>query len=126
MLGTGLSASSLSESTMPSTTSSSSTEGTYWRQIGSSGDLIKSTIAGEIRNSKSSAACLSRSSSGKFSGPNLAASASSEEMEFFLRTSCQVSAIKPPISAGEGGGGGGAPHLPFLPHPPPHLVSFPP
>ena len=57
-----------SESTMPSTTSSSSTVGTYCRQIGSSGDLIKSTIAGEIRNSKLSAAMRSRSSSGKFSG----------------------------------------------------------
>ena len=48
-------------------------------------------MAGEIRNSKLSAACRSRSSSGKCSAPNLAESASSEAMEFFLRTSCQVS-----------------------------------
>src|ERR687890_64787 len=77
MLGTGLSASSLSESTIPSTTSSSSTEGTYCRQIGSSGDLMRSTMAGEIRNSK------------------LSANASSEAIEFFLRTSCHVSAMEP-------------------------------
>src|SRR5215213_109356 len=95
MLGTGLSASSLSESTIPSTTSSSSTEGTYCRQIGSFGDLIRSTMAGEIRNSKFSAACRSRSSSGKFSGPNFWASASKEAIEFCLRTSCHVSAMEP-------------------------------
>src|SRR5690606_27236872 len=97
MLGTGLSASSLSESTIPSTTSSSSTDGTYCRHIGSLGDLIRSTIAGEIRNSKFSAACRRRSSSGKFSGPNRSASASSEWIEFFLRTSCQVSMALPAL-----------------------------
>src|SRR5689334_5901441 len=97
MLGTGLSASSFNESTIPSTTSSSATLGTYCVQIGSPGDLISSTMAGEIRNSKFSAACLRRSSSGKFSAPNLWASASSEAMEFFLRTSCQVSAMEPPV-----------------------------
>src|SRR6476620_3342642 len=74
--------------------SSSSTEGTYCRQIGSLGDLIKSTMAGEIRNSKFSAAWRSRSRSGKFSDPNLAANASREAMEFFFRTSCQVSAMQ--------------------------------
>src|SRR5688572_13185084 len=97
MLGTGLSASSLSESTTPSTTSSSSVDGTYWRQIGSLGDLIRSTIAGEIRNSKFSAAVRSRSRSGKCSGPNLAARASRELIEFFLRTSCQVSMMLPAL-----------------------------
>src|SRR5215212_7935546 len=91
MLGTGLSASSLSESTMPSRMSSSSTVGTYCRQIGSSGDLIRSTMAGEIRNSKFSAACRRRSRSGKCSGPNLAASTSRDLIELVLRTSCQVS-----------------------------------
>src|SRR5215212_5485991 len=95
MLGTGLSASSLSESTMPSRMSSSSTVGTYCRQIGSSGDLIRSTIAGEIRNSKFSAACRSRSRSGKCSGPNLAASRSSDRIELLLSTSCQVSMTLP-------------------------------
>src|SRR5688500_182640 len=97
MLGTGLSASSLSESKTPSTTSSSSTEGTYWRQIGSLGDLIRSTIAGEIRNSKFSAAIRRRSRSGKCSGPNFAARVSSELIEFFLRTSCQVSMMLPAL-----------------------------
>src|SRR3954470_4693800 len=95
MLGTGLSASSLSESTMPSRMSSSSTVGTYCRQIGSSGDLMRSTIAGEIRNSKFSAACLRRSRSGKCSGPNLAASASRDRSELVLRTSCHVSMTLP-------------------------------
>src|SRR5919107_434695 len=98
MLGTGLSASSLSESTIPSTTSSSSTEGMYCRHIGSSGDLMRSTMAGEMRNSKLSAASRKRSRSGKFSGPNLRASASSDAIEFFLRTSCHVSAMIPPSS----------------------------
>src|SRR5258708_17551351 len=77
MLGTGECSSSASESTMPSCTSSSCTVGTYWRQIGSSGAWIKSTIAGEIRNSKFSAACCSFAISGKCSGPNRAASCSS-------------------------------------------------
>src|SRR5512147_829997 len=95
MLGTGLSASSLSESTIPSRISSSSTVGTYCRQIGSSGDLISSTIAGEIRNSKFSAAWRRRSRSGKCPGPNLAASASSDLIELVLRTSCQVSMTLP-------------------------------
>src|SRR3954469_13693205 len=99
MLGTGLSLSSLRESTIPSTTSSSSTLGTYCRHMGSSGERIRSTIAGLIRNSKFSAAWRSRSSSGKCSGPNLAASVSREEIEFFLRTSCQVSMDQPPRSS---------------------------
>src|SRR4051812_6351521 len=98
MLGTGLSASSLSESTMPSRISSSSTVGTYCRQIGSSGDLIRSTMAGEMRNSKFSAARRRRSSSGNRSGPNLAASASSDMIEFFLSTSCQFSMALPVLS----------------------------
>src|SRR5688500_435947 len=97
MLGTGLSASSLSESTTPSTTSSSSTDGTYWRQIGSLGDLIRSAIAGEMRNSKFSAAIRSRSRSGKCSGPNRAASDSSELIEFLRSTSCQVSMMLPAL-----------------------------
>ena len=71
--------------------------GTYCRQIGSLGDLIRSTIAGEIRNSKLSAARRSRSSSGKFSGPNRSARVSSEAIEFFLRTSCQVSMTRYPV-----------------------------
>ena len=54
-------------------------------------------MAGEIRNSKFSAACRSRSSSGKFSGPNFWANASSEAIEFFLRTSCQVSMNPPDV-----------------------------
>src|SRR5918996_155311 len=91
MFGTGESASSLSESTMPSRTSSSWTVGTYWRQIGSSGDLIRSTMAGEIRNSKFSAAWRSRSTSATCSGPKRAASCSSDEMLFLRSSSCQVS-----------------------------------
>src|SRR2546427_2256444 len=87
MLGTGELASSARESTSPSCTSSSWTVGTYCRQIGSSGDSIRSTIAGAIRNSKFSAACRSRSISGKCSAPNLATSASSEAM-LRLRSSC--------------------------------------
>src|SRR5260370_453347 len=55
--------------------------------MGSPGDLMRSTIAGEIRNSKSSAACRSRSRSGKCSAPNRATSASSEAM-LCLRSSC--------------------------------------
>src|SRR3989475_4603905 len=91
MLGTGELASSARESTIPSCTSSSCTVGTYCRQIGSSGDSIRSTIAGEIRNSKFSAACRSRSISGKCSGPNLAASASREAMLRLRSSSCQDS-----------------------------------
>src|SRR6266705_5322304 len=91
MLGTGELASSSSESTMPSRASSSCTVGTYWRQIGSPGDLIRSTMAGEIRNSKFSAACRSRSTSPTCSGPNRAASASREAMLFLRRSSCQLS-----------------------------------
>src|SRR3954470_15780999 len=118
MLGTGLSASSLSESTKPSTMSSSSTDGTYCRQIGSLGDLISSAMAGEIRNSKFSAACRRRSSSGKFSGPNFWANASSEAIEFFLRTSCQVSAINASgvIVSGEGRKRGGPLPVPLPCH----------
>src|SRR5687767_15958608 len=58
---------------------------------------MRSTIAGEIRNSKFSAARRRRSRSGKCSGPNFAASASSEWIEFFLRTSCQVSITLPAL-----------------------------
>ena len=76
---------------MPSTTSSSSTVGTYWRQIGSLGSLIRSTIAGEMRNSKLSTAMRSRSQLGEMLRAELLASASREAIEFFRRTSCQVS-----------------------------------
>src|SRR5512134_3044412 len=91
MLGTGESASSLRESTMPSWTSSSWTVGTYCRQIGSSGCWMRSTMAGEMRNSKFSAACFSRWISPTCSGPNRAASASSEAMPFLRSSSCQDS-----------------------------------
>src|SRR2546423_15698334 len=91
MFGTGEFASSSSESTMPSRTSSSWSVGTYWRQIGSPGDLIRSTIAGEIRNSKLSTAWRSRAMSSTCSAPNRAASASSEAMLFLRSSSCQVS-----------------------------------
>src|SRR5437870_7127095 len=91
MFGTGEWASSASESTSPSRTSSSCRSGTYWRQIGSPGDLIKSTIAGEMRNSKFTAACRSRSRSGKCSAPNLATSASRDAMLRLRRSSCQDS-----------------------------------
>src|SRR3989449_821937 len=87
MFGTGEWASSANESTRPSWTSSSCRSGTYCRQMGSPGDLMRSTIAGEIRNSKFSAACRSRSRSGNCSAPNLATSASSEAM-LCLRSSC--------------------------------------
>src|ERR1700693_4319301 len=91
MFGTGEFASSASESTSPSCTSSSWRSGTYWRQIGSPGDWMRSTIAGEIRNSKFSAAWRSRSKSGKCSAPNFATSASSEAMLFLRSSSCQDS-----------------------------------
>src|ERR1043166_7267493 len=91
MLGTGEFASSASESTIPSCTSSSCTVGTYCRQIGSPGDLIRSTIAGEIRNSKFSAACLSAAMGPVCSSPKRAASASSDAMLFLRSSSCQVS-----------------------------------
>src|SRR3989449_7021557 len=87
MFGTGELASSANESTSPSCTSSSCRSGTYCRQMGSRGDVMRSTMAGEIRNSKFSAACRSRSRSGKCSAPNLATSASSEAM-LCLRSSC--------------------------------------
>src|SRR5947207_15124392 len=67
MFGTGEWASSASESTSPSCTSSSWRSGTYCRQIGSPGDLIRSTMAGAMRNSKFRAACRRRSRSGKCS-----------------------------------------------------------
>src|SRR5712671_3057081 len=91
MFGTGEFASSSSESTMPSWTSSSWTVGTYCSQMGSPGDLIKSTIAGDMRNSKFSAACRRRVISPTCSAPNRAANASSEAMLFLRRSSCQVS-----------------------------------
>src|SRR3989449_9411333 len=91
MFGTGEWASSASESTIPSRTSSSWRSGTYWRQMGSPGDLIRSTIAGEMRNSKFAAACRSRPRSGKCSAPNLATSASREAMLRLRRSSCQDS-----------------------------------
>src|ERR1041384_4375128 len=91
MLGTGEFASSASESTIPSCTSSSCTVGTYCRQIGSPGDLIRSTIAGEIRNSKFSAACWSAAMGPVCSSPKRAASASSDAMLFLRSSSCQVS-----------------------------------
>src|SRR5437867_4844461 len=87
MFGTGECASSANESTRPSCTSSSCRSGTYCRQMGSPGDLMRFTIAGEIRNSKFSAACRSRARSGKCSAPNLATSASSDAM-LCLRSSC--------------------------------------
>src|SRR5258708_9394613 len=76
---------------MPSWTSSSCTVGTYWRQIGSSGAWIRSTIAGEIRNSKFAAAWCSLGISGKWSGPNRAASCSSDVRLRLRSSSCQVS-----------------------------------
>src|SRR6266508_1874664 len=91
MLGTGEFASSASESTRPSWTSSSCTVGTYCSQMGSPGDLIKSTIAGEMRNSKFSAAWRRRAISPTCSAPNRAANASSEAMLFLRSSSCQVS-----------------------------------
>src|SRR5882762_369782 len=91
MFGTGELASSASESTRPSCTSSSWRSGTYCRQMGSPGDLMRSTIAGEIRNSKFSAACRRRSRSGKCSAPNLATSASSEAMLCLRSCCCQDS-----------------------------------
>src|SRR6266566_3924678 len=91
MFGTGEWASSARESTRPSCTSSSCRSGTYWRQMGSPGDLMRSTMAGEIRNSKFSAASRSRSRSGKCSAPNLATSPSSEAMLCLRSTCCQDS-----------------------------------
>src|SRR3989442_1792704 len=91
MFGTGELASSASESTRPSCTSSSCRSGTYCRQMGSPGDLMSSTIAGEMRNSKFSAACRSRARSGKCSAPNLATSASSEAMLCLHSSCCQGS-----------------------------------
>src|SRR3989442_1930595 len=91
MFGTGEWASSASESTIPSRTSSSWRSGTYWRQMGSPGDLIRSTIAGEMRNWKFAAGCRSRPRSGKCSAPNLATSASREAMLRLRRSSCQDS-----------------------------------
>src|SRR6185503_4270838 len=91
MLGTGELAASASESTMPSWISSSCTVGTYCRQIGSPGDLIRSTMAGEMRNSKFSAAWRRRAMSPTCSGPNRAASASSDAMLFLRRSTCQLS-----------------------------------
>src|SRR5882762_4051714 len=91
MLGTGEFASSSSESTRASWISSSCTVGTYCTQMGSPGDLIRSTIAGEIRNSKFSAACRRCAISPTCSAPNRAASASSEAMLFLRSSSCQVS-----------------------------------
>src|SRR6266852_6101917 len=91
MLGTGEFASSASESTSPSWISSSCTVGTYCSQIGSPGDLIKSTIAGEMRNSKFPAACRRRAMSPTCSAPKRAANASSEAMLFLRSSSCQVS-----------------------------------
>src|SRR6266566_875795 len=91
MLGTGECASSASESTSPSWISSSCTVGTYWSQIGSPGDLMRSTIAGEMRNSKFSAACRRRAMSPTCSAPKRAANASSEAMLFLRSSSCQVS-----------------------------------
>src|SRR5438094_3932624 len=105
MLGTGEFASSASESTVPSGTSSAWGSGTYCRQIGSPGDLMRSTMAGEMRNSKSSAARRSRSRSGKCSGPKRATSASSDAMLRLRSSSCQdsirqVVAVDHPIVAG--------------------------
>src|SRR5712691_1228276 len=91
MLGTGEFASSSSESTSPSWTSSSCTLGTYCSQMGSPGDLIRSTIAGEMRNSKFSAAWRSRAISPTCSAPKRAARASSDAMLFLRSSSCQVS-----------------------------------
>src|SRR5712664_3535415 len=91
MLGTGEFASSSSESTSPSWTSSSCTVGTYCSQMGSPGDLIRSTIAGEMRNSKFSAAWRRCAISPTCSGPKRAARASSDAMLFLRSSSCQVS-----------------------------------
>src|SRR6266576_5719179 len=59
--------------------------------MGSPGVWIKSTIAGEMRNSKFSAACRSRSISPTCSGPKRSASASSDVMLLLRSSSCQVS-----------------------------------
>src|SRR6266571_2313673 len=91
MLGTGELASSASESTSPSWISKSCTVGTYCSQIGSPGALMRSTIAGEMRNSKFSAACRRRAISPTCSAPKRAANASSEAMLFLRSSSCQVS-----------------------------------
>src|SRR2546422_5491431 len=91
MFGTGECASSARESTRPSCTSSSWRSGTYCRQIGSPGDVMSSTMAGEMRNSKFSAACRSRYRSGKCSAVNAATSASREATLRLRRRSCQDS-----------------------------------
>src|SRR5205823_763774 len=78
-------------STSPSRTSSSCRSGTYCRQMASPGALIRSTMAGEMRNSKLSAAWRNRSRSGNCSGPNLATSASSEARLFLRSSSCHDS-----------------------------------
>src|SRR5437879_12425850 len=90
MLGTGECASSASESSKPSCTSSSWRSGTYCRQIASPGDLMRSTIAGEMRNSKFSAAWRRRARSGKCSWPNLATRASREARLWLRSRSCQA------------------------------------
>src|SRR5688572_96402 len=59
--------------------------------MGSPGLLMRSTIAGEIRNSKFSAAWRSRAMSATCSSPNRSASASSEAMLLLRSSSCQVS-----------------------------------
>src|SRR3990172_1780382 len=89
MLGTGLFASSFRLSGTPSTTSNSCKSGTYCRQMGSPGALIRSTIAGEIRSSKFSIACCSRSRSGNCSGPNFSTSCWSEATLRSCRSFCQ-------------------------------------
>src|ERR1044072_5972135 len=91
MLGTGEFAASASESTRPSWTPSSWHGGTDGRQIGSPGDLMRSTMAGEMRNSKFSAAWRRCAMSPTCSAPNRAANASSEAMLFLRSSSCQVS-----------------------------------
>src|SRR5437867_4441401 len=91
MLGTGEFASSASESTSPSCTSSSCSVGTYCSQMGSPGDLMRSTIAGEMRNSKFSAACRRRAMSPTCSAPKRAAKASSDAMLLLRSSACQVS-----------------------------------
>src|SRR5436190_3556457 len=94
MLGTGEFSSSASESTSPSCTSSSCSVGTYCRQMGSPGDLMRSTMAAEIRNSKFSAACRSDAISPTCSAPKRAARASSDAMLFLRSSSCQVSSCQ--------------------------------
>src|SRR5260370_12897470 len=91
MFGTGAWCGSARGSAKPAWTWSSWRWGTYCRQMGSPGVGMGSAMAGEMRNSKFSAACRRRARSGKCSGPNLATSASSEAMLRLRSSCCQAS-----------------------------------